>query len=688
MLKVVGASWAQTKFSSLILAVVAALGVVVIILGEVGRVEEDGNYSATVYWSEGSGFRIEYWGEGNQLQEIPHGAARAVYSPRMDTTGWARLEVETHPDYPDWVQAYAAGLLEGSLSWQLVHWHRHNTVRDTCERREQLCDEVRRFVVHNREWARAKAKRNMHKDPFWHQVELFYTQLDGLEVGWREGVERSRQSIELPHDDFLWMNAMSDVLDLERKLGGSEKTSEPDRSVPAAFSSALVKLLPATNQLFVAHNTGARYQSMLRMMKRYHLGYHLLPGSSFETVPGREVVFSSYPGVISSQDDFYVVSGGSAEEGGAHQMVVAGTAFDNFNSALWSGVNTDKVLVSARAMVANRLAMDGRTWAKLLERHSSGTGNKQWVVADYGRLARVRPEQLASTTDAASTRIVRVEAREGGDASTSASAVRLWEVTARSAASHDTHLVLEASRLFQQGGRTRQSEEGVGQPPEGAGPSDAEWPDRPVARSRRELDRLKDVLWVVEQLPGVTRYADKSSALQRAGYWASFGLPYFKEVVDASGTTKMQERHGEAFSLQDSSKATIFRRNQRNATDLASMVALMRSAGSLPDALSLASPLRAVAGRGDLALGSPVGTIDTKVFSGSPGGPSCIHAVAGPPYNVDMKSNDVTHHIKPFQWSRSSFSETTPHVGQPDTWRFPVFTPQWAWSQQKSTKVS
>nr|CAD7415255.1 unnamed protein product [Timema poppensis] len=296
------------------------------------RVEEDGNYSATVYWSTDGGFRIDYWGQGNILEDIPQGAARAYYRPQIDSTGWRKwklsywcscghlfvsgrgflhdrtigsylhlvigiesrerrswhlcsgvyvqqgrgtivqvgpadpsaivqvgpadpsaivqvgradpsaivqvgpaepsvlcrwtllilvlvcrwavlilvllrrwavLEVESHEDYPDWVQAYSAGLLEGSLSWQLIHWHWVNTVRDYCSGKEHLCKDVRRFIRENFDWVRARAKKHMHRDHYWHQVELFFIQLDGLEIGWRQGVKRSRQEIDIPHEDFL-----------------------------------------------------------------------------------------------------------------------------------------------------------------------------------------------------------------------------------------------------------------------------------------------------------------------------------------------------------------------------------------------------------------------------------------------------------------------------------------------------
>lgn len=45
-------------------------------------------------------------------------------------------------------------------------------------------------------------------------------------------------------------------------------------------------------------------------------------------VPGRVVTFTSYPGTIHSQDDFYQVSDKS--------LTVTGTAIKNLNHALWA----------------------------------------------------------------------------------------------------------------------------------------------------------------------------------------------------------------------------------------------------------------------------------------------------------------------------------------------------------------
>ena len=51
------------------------------------REEDDGVYSATVFWSENAGFYIDFWGQGNKMEEIPNGVGRAYYKQEIETTG-------------------------------------------------------------------------------------------------------------------------------------------------------------------------------------------------------------------------------------------------------------------------------------------------------------------------------------------------------------------------------------------------------------------------------------------------------------------------------------------------------------------------------------------------------------------------------------------------------------------------
>lgn len=339
----------------------------------------DGNYSATVFWRQKTSFKIEFWGQGNKLHEIPRGASRAYFRPDIDKTGWSVLEIETSPNYPDWVQAYAAGLLEGSLTWQSIYFQWKNTIEVICTDKEKECDSIREFLKDNNEVIRSLAVERTN-DPYWHQIRLFYAQIDGLMIGWNYAVKRSRQDYEIPSEDFLWLNIISDLNDLKRKFKFPQE--ELIENHPG-LSTAFVKIHNSTqgNELYIAHNTAAKYNNMLRILKRYEFNFHILADPKSSLIPGTRITFTGYPGAISSHDDFYVIK--SNEKFIEHHLTVTGTAINVFNTNVWSKIDPeDLILMGPRVMAANRIATGGPHWADIIKFGDIGTGNKQWMVTN------------------------------------------------------------------------------------------------------------------------------------------------------------------------------------------------------------------------------------------------------------------------------------------------------------------
>lgn len=71
---------------------------------------------------------------------------------------------------------------------------------------------------------------------------------------------------------------------------------------------------------------------MLRLLKKYTFGYHVLPKTS-ALVPGRSIVMSSYPGALSSHDEFYLIQGHN------HELIVAGMPWTVAKRNLWNFMN-------------------------------------------------------------------------------------------------------------------------------------------------------------------------------------------------------------------------------------------------------------------------------------------------------------------------------------------------------------
>ena len=54
-------------------------------------------------------------------------------------------------------------------------------------------------------------------------------------------------------------------------------------------------------------------------------------------------------------------------------QVTQETTIENYNNKLWQYIKAESVMEWARAVVANRIAQDGRQWTSLFSRDNSGT---------------------------------------------------------------------------------------------------------------------------------------------------------------------------------------------------------------------------------------------------------------------------------------------------------------------------
>ncbi|XP_036418379.1 putative phospholipase B-like 2 isoform X2 [Colossoma macropomum] len=190
---------------------------------------------------------------------------------------------------------------------------------------------------------------------------------------------------------------------------------------------------------------------------------------------------------------------------------------------------------------------------------------------------------------------------------------------------------------------------------------------------------------VLEQIPGMIHIADKTQELYKTGYWASYNIPYFEEVFNASGYADLVKKYGSWFSYSENPRAQIFRRNQTLVTDMESMVRLMRYNNFKNDPLSVCEGCdpphngeNTISARSDLnpangtypfeALGQrPHGGTDMKVTSYGLFKQYELLAVSGPTWDE----------VPVFEWSTSPYRDLL-HIGHPDRWDFPTVHVRWS----------
>eukprot|EP01012_Entosiphon_sulcatum_P022086 TRINITY_DN27001_c0_g1_i1.p1 TRINITY_DN27001_c0_g1~~TRINITY_DN27001_c0_g1_i1.p1 ORF type:complete len:375 (-),score=39.18 TRINITY_DN27001_c0_g1_i1:38-1162(-) len=158
---------------------------------------------------------------------------------------------------------------------------------------------------------------------------------------------------------------------LERHSGSPRRLQK--RNAGDGHCSVLIKVLGENHDILIGHTTWTTFESMLRVYKLYDLPFKVANQSS-ATVPARRMTFSSYPGCLYSNDDFYQTSAG---------LAIVETTIENNNDSLWQFVTPQTIMDWARNMVANRLARSGADWVKIFPRFNSGTYNNEFMILDY-----------------------------------------------------------------------------------------------------------------------------------------------------------------------------------------------------------------------------------------------------------------------------------------------------------------
>lgn len=200
-----------------------------------------------------------------------------------------------------------------------------------------------------------------------------------------------------------------------------------------------------------------------------------------------------------------------------------------------------------------------------------------------------------------------------------------------------------------------------------------------------KADVKEELFVVLEQIPGMIVYEDKTQELMRKGYWASYNIPYYVDIFNASGCVELVDKFGPWFSLDKNPRAQIFRRNQTLVTDIESMIRLMRYNNFKDDPLSKcegcdppANAENAISARSDLnpANGTyPFGALRQRQHGGTDMKLTSYQMFQD--YSMMAVSGPTWDQVPPFQWSSSPYKDLL-HMGQPDKWTFSPIKVTWS----------
>lgn len=200
------------------------------------------------------------------------------------------------------------------------------------------------------------------------------SQFDGLVAGYNSSPESKTNP--LPLWAFTMINSMGDLFDIIPAVTTNKRPNFKNMSYKQlqlymntnGHCSALIKLLPGIEEIYIGHTSWFVYSSMLRIYKSYEFALQNTESKVIKTS------FSSYPASLSSLDDMYMMSGS--------ELIMTQTTNSIFNSTLWDLVTPESLLAWQRVRTANQLSNTGPEWYNIVSKYNSGTYNNQYMILD------------------------------------------------------------------------------------------------------------------------------------------------------------------------------------------------------------------------------------------------------------------------------------------------------------------
>ncbi|EGC39069.1 hypothetical protein DICPUDRAFT_148187 [Dictyostelium purpureum] len=307
-------------------------------------------------------------------KQVPNSIAWGYFQDDLYQDGWGKLSIDTVSTVSDDIAFKAAGYLEGYLTWNYIYnfsVNYFNTYFNTSNIKEFPL-EVIDFVSTNWEYMEEQIASASTTDPYWIQVKNSMTQQLGLFEGYNAAAGSDYQKTFL---EIYMINLYGDLGDIVTATTQNNTHFSPmnqknveEYMATTGHCTTLIKLTANNSELYVAHTTWSEYADMIRIYKRINI-----PVAS--TPYGSETLFASYPGLLVSIDDFYMIR--------PSKLQLTETLNSILNQTLYTLIKPQTFLYWVRNLVANRLSNNGFDWVKYFVINNSGTNNIQFMIVDY-----------------------------------------------------------------------------------------------------------------------------------------------------------------------------------------------------------------------------------------------------------------------------------------------------------------
>ena len=294
--------------------------------------------------------------------------ATAYYNPLLDESGWDILHLTTNKIFSDEIQAEGAGRLEASLTKERIFNHYTNAKSSN----GILTDKVKDFFEKQEEYI-IKMRNEEPNNIYYYNAYLIYLQFKGMREQYNKEIEKEKK---IEGMDLYLINSFGDLFEINASFypqNIANMTTEEIKNYLFINNhcSCLYKVKNDLSDIYIGHNSWYYYTMMTRIFKEYNLNFN------HPSIKCKTVYFTSYPGSIVSNDDFYVTS---------NDLNIIETTNSNLNVTMYKEISSNSLLNWERVQIANRLSTNAKEWTEHFAYNQSGTYNNMYMVLDMNKI--------------------------------------------------------------------------------------------------------------------------------------------------------------------------------------------------------------------------------------------------------------------------------------------------------------
>ena len=294
--------------------------------------------------------------------------ATAFYDPSLNEKGWDTLHLKTNKIFSDEIQAEGAGRLEASLTKERIFNHYTNAKSSN----GIITDKVKDFFEKQEKYI-IKMKNENPDNIYFYNAYLIYLQFKGMREQYNKEIEKEKK---LEGMELYLINSFGDLFEINQtfyppNLNNMTLEEIQNYLLITNHCTSLYKVKSDLSDIFLGHNSWYYYTMMTRIFKEYNLNFN------HPSIKCKTVYFTSYPGSIVSNDDFYVTS---------NDLSIIETTNSNMNVSIYKEISYNSLLNWQRVQIANRLSTNAKEWTEHFAYNQSGTYNNMYMVLDMKKV--------------------------------------------------------------------------------------------------------------------------------------------------------------------------------------------------------------------------------------------------------------------------------------------------------------